>query len=72
MKAPVYTAPRELKLIGSFAQTHCFDRALKYLENGIVKVDPVITHTFGLDDYAQALELVQSGKSLKVVIQPNE
>jgi D-arabinitol dehydrogenase (NADP+) len=63
---------RELKLIGSFAQTHCFDRALKYLENGIVKVDPLITHTFRLEDYAQALELVQRGKSLKVVIQPNQ
>jgi len=63
---------KELKLIGSFAQTHCFDRALKYLENGIVKVDRLITHTFKLKDYAQALELVRSGRCLKVVIKPNE
>ena len=63
---------KELKLIGSFAQTHCFDRALKYLENGIVKVDRLITHTFKLEDYVQALELVRSGRCLKVVIKPNE
>lgn len=30
---------RELTIKGSFAQTHCFDRSLLYLETGKVKVD---------------------------------
>lgn len=63
---------KELKLIGSFAQTHCFDRALKYLENGLVKIDRLITNCYDLKDYAKALELVQSGNCLKVVIKPNK
>ena len=33
---------RELTIKGSFAQTHCFDRALIYLESGKLKVDAVV------------------------------
>lgn len=62
---------KELKLIGSFAQTHCYDRALKYLENGIVKVDKLVTHNYSLSEYDKALNTVMSGKeSIKVMINP--
>lgn len=61
----------EYKLIGSFAQTHCFDRAINALEKGIVKVDRLISHNFSLDDYAKGLNTVISGKqSIKVLINP--
>jgi len=70
--SPYEVFRKELKIMGSFAQTHCFDRALKYLENGVVKVKKLITHSFKLEDYARALELVKSGKCLKVIIKPNE
>ena len=70
--SPYEVFRKELKIVGSFAQTHCFDRALKYLENGVVKVKKLITHSFKLEDYARALELVKSGKCLKVIIKPNE
>ena len=61
----------EYKLIGSFAQTHCFDRAINALETGIVKVDRLVSHVFSLDDYARGLETVISGKqSIKVLINP--
>lgn len=62
---------QEYKLIGSFAQTHCFDRALKYLELGIVKVDDIITHTFPLEKYDEALDLMLNGKTnIKIVMTP--
>jgi D-arabinitol dehydrogenase (NADP+) len=62
---------RELKLIGSFAQTHCFDRALRYLENRTVRVDRLVTHAFGLDDYGKAIEVLRSDReAIKVVINP--
>ena len=61
----------EYKLIGSFAQTHCFDRAIQALESGIVKVDKLTSHVFSLDDYKTGLETVMSGKnSMKVLIKP--
>ena len=67
--SPYEMFAKELKIFGSFAQMHCFDRALKYLENGIVKVDSLITHKFSLDEYSKALDTVIKGKeSIKVVI----
>lgn len=61
----------EYKIIGSFAQTHCYDRAINALETGIVKVKDLVSHSFSLDDYGKALETVMSGKdSIKVLINP--
>jgi D-arabinitol dehydrogenase (NADP+) len=69
--SPYEIFEKELKIIGSFCQTHCFDRAVKYLEEGIVKVAPMITHSFSLDDYGKGLEIVMSGKdNIKVIINP--
>ena len=69
--SPYEIFSKELKIIGSFAQTHCYDRAIKYLENGIVKVDDLITHKFGLSEYEKGLDTVMSGKnSIKVIINP--
>ena len=67
--SPYEIFSKELKIIGSFAQTHCFDRAIKYLENGTVKVDRLITHHYQLDDYETGLNTVIKGSdSLKVMI----
>ena len=61
----------EYKIIGSFAQTHCFDRAVSALESGLVKVKELISHRFALDDYEKGFELVRLGsKSSKVIINP--
>lgn len=69
--SPYEIFQNEYKLIGSFAQTHCFDRAINALETGIVKVDKLISHKFSLDDYEKGLNAVMSGKaSHKVVIYP--
>jgi D-arabinitol dehydrogenase (NADP+) len=63
---------RELKIFGSFAQTHCFDRALKYLEHRRVKVDRLVTHVFGLEDYGKAMEVLTSRhEAIKVLIKPD-
>jgi len=69
--SPYEIFDKELKIMGSWCQTHCFDRAVKYLEEGIVKVEPMITHRFSLDDYGKALDIVISGKdNIKVIINP--
>ena len=61
---------REIRLLGTFAQTHCFDRALAFLASGEVEVEPLVTHTFPLEDYARALEVLMTEReALKVIIQ---
>jgi D-arabinitol dehydrogenase (NADP+) len=54
---------RQLTLKGSFAQTHCFDRAIAYLRSGRVRVDGLVTHRFALDRYGDALEALQHDRS---------
>ena len=62
---------KEIGVIGSFAQTNCFDRALSYLANRIVNVKQLVTHTFPLEDYAEALSvLFEDRGALKIVIRP--
>ncbi|MFH1538199.1 MAG: zinc-binding dehydrogenase, partial [bacterium] len=62
---------KEIKIIGSFAQTHCFEQAIRFLENGTIKVDKLITHEFNLDEYGKALDILTNIKNkLKVIIKP--
>jgi len=69
--SPYQIFSKEYKLIGSFAQTHCFDRALKFLESGVVKVDDLITDKFDLDAYPDALEKMCHGKdTIKIIMNP--
>lgn len=69
--SPYQMFANEFKLIGSYAQTHCFDRAINFLEKGIVKVDDLITDRFDLDGYGDMLEKMYHGKdNIKIVINP--
>jgi D-arabinitol dehydrogenase (NADP+) len=62
---------RELTIKGSFAQTHCFDRALAYLRTGRVQTEGIVTNTFALDDFGDALEALRSDPAcLKAAIVP--
>lgn len=61
---------RELTIKGSFAQQFSFDRALKALRSGRVDTTGMITHSFGLDQYADALAAVADSSSIKTVIVP--
>ena len=62
---------REIRLMGTFAQTHCFDRALAFLASGAIQVEQLVTHTFALEDYAEALSVLMTDRqALKVVIKP--
>lgn len=60
---------KELKFIGSFAQTHKFEAAIKMLEHGQVRVKDLVTHKFSLEQYQEALDVVQNQKDkIKVAI----
>jgi len=69
--SPYEVFRKEIKIIGSFAQTHRFEQAVKMLENRTIRVDKLITHKFGLDDYGKALDVLSHTKDkLKIIIQP--
>lgn len=61
---------REITLKGSFAQTHCFDRALSYLESGRITVRDLVTHEFSLKDYGNALDTMEHGNAIKISLHP--
>jgi D-arabinitol dehydrogenase (NADP+) len=70
--SPYAIFSREYQLIGSFAQTHCFGRALEYLESGKVVVDDLISHELPLTRYGEGLQLILDKKAVKVIIHPQE
>jgi L-iditol 2-dehydrogenase len=62
----------ELTLTGSRANPNVSDRALAMFSAGIVKGDKVVSHTFPLEKYEQALDIFVNKKdgAIKVVIEP--
>ena len=62
---------REITIKGSFAEISSFPAAIQALRTGRARTDGLITHRFGLDDYAHALEALRTDRSVhKIVIVP--
>ncbi|KAF8157007.1 chaperonin 10-like protein [Crassisporium funariophilum] len=60
----------EIKIIGSFAQTHCFPRAVAYLDSGKIRVKGMVTDVFSIKDFDKALEKMKSKTACKVALKP--
>jgi len=67
--SPYQIFARELTVKGSFAQIHCFDRALLELRTGRVRTDGIITDRFQLDRFGEALEAVAGSRTIKAVVE---
>lgn len=62
---------RQLTIRGSFTEVDTFPAALAALRSGRVRTGGLITHRFRLEDYAEALKTLRSGKRAhKIVITP--
>ena len=60
---------REISIKGSFAEMTSFGAAIAALRAGRVRVDGIITHRFGLEQYGDALDALQRGTGVhKAVI----
>ncbi len=55
---------------GSVPRHH--ETAVKLLENGIVRVRPLITHTFPLSQVNEALSVMERREGMKIMMQPAE
>ncbi len=62
----------EITLIGSMAVLFTFQPALELLRAGAIALEPLLTHTFPLDEFGQALDTMRRGEGVKVQVLPNE
>lgn len=60
----------EINIIGSFAQTHCFPRAVAYLESGKIKTKGIVTDILSLDDWHKVLEKMENRGAVKIAVKP--
>jgi 2-desacetyl-2-hydroxyethyl bacteriochlorophyllide A dehydrogenase len=60
----------EIKIIGSMAVLHSFERALALLVKGVINSQAMITNQFSLDNYSKAIDTFLAGSGLKVQVVP--
>jgi len=60
----------EIRIIGSMAVLHSFERARDLLVKGVVDCPAMITHRYSLDAYGEAIQTFRSGQGLKVQVSP--
>jgi 2-desacetyl-2-hydroxyethyl bacteriochlorophyllide A dehydrogenase len=62
----------EITIVGTMAVHNSFGRAVEMFEAGAINAKAMISHSFTLDDYAQALEMFRAGTGRKLQIRPND
>jgi threonine dehydrogenase-like Zn-dependent dehydrogenase len=63
---------KELDLYGAHLSPYCYEPVIKWISDGSLPTDGVVTHKFSLDDWQKAFELAASGadNAIKVAIIP--
>jgi 2-desacetyl-2-hydroxyethyl bacteriochlorophyllide A dehydrogenase len=60
----------EVTIVGSMAVLHSFGRAVDLMAKGIVDAETMISHSYPLDQYNEALEAFRAGTGRKLQIRP--
>ncbi|MCP4403159.1 MAG: zinc-dependent alcohol dehydrogenase family protein [bacterium] len=68
--SPDEISRKELHLYGTFASRHTFAPAIRLLQNEVVRVEPLLSHSFTLNQFKEALDILQFGNSVKVQLLP--
>jgi threonine dehydrogenase-like Zn-dependent dehydrogenase len=62
---------KELNIHGAHLGPYCYPKAIRYISDGTISADRIVTHTLPLTEYQRGLDLVHDqGESLKVVLVP--
>jgi 2-desacetyl-2-hydroxyethyl bacteriochlorophyllide A dehydrogenase len=61
---------QEIRIVGSMAVLHSFERAGELFAAGVLRPDIMISDRFPLEDYAKALNQFKSGVGGKIQVQP--
>lgn len=62
----------EISIVGTMAVLNSFGRAVEMFEAGAIQAKPMISHSFTLDRYADAVEMFRGGQGRKLQIRPND
>lgn len=64
---------KELDLLGAHLSPFCYDTVIKWIGNGKLPVEGIVTHQFPLENWEEGFELAKSGKdgALKVILVPS-
>jgi 2-desacetyl-2-hydroxyethyl bacteriochlorophyllide A dehydrogenase len=57
-------------VVGSFALCYTFQAAVAWLASGVVRVEPLISHTLPLAEFPAALQASAAGRTMKVHLRP--
>lgn len=60
---------REISVAGSYITKKSFPRAIRVIEDGVVKLDKIVTHIFDLENIQSGFQAIKNGEAIKVVIQ---
>ena len=63
---------KEAHIIGGFLGKYYFEKTAHIIESNILPLKEIVTHTLPLSEYEKGLELLRTGKALKVVVYPEE
>jgi threonine dehydrogenase-like Zn-dependent dehydrogenase len=59
-------------MLGSYAVNYSFKPAIDWLENGVINIDPLVSHTVPMSDFKDVFNQFDQGNTLKVHIQINK
>lgn len=62
----------EINIVGTMAVLNSFGRAVEMFEAGAINSTPMISHSFTLDEYEEALAMFRAGTGRKLQIRPND
>ena len=68
--SPFKVYNQEIRIVGSMAVLHSFERAGELFAAGALQPDVMISHRFPLDDYPAALQQFSAGVGRKIQVQP--
>lgn len=69
---PNFIHYKEINITGAYDKTpYQFGRALKFISQGLVKVEPLITHKVPLEKVHEGIKIVEEKKGLKVMVYPH-
>jgi 2-desacetyl-2-hydroxyethyl bacteriochlorophyllide A dehydrogenase len=63
---------KEIRIVGSMAVLHSYERAAELFAEGVLRPDVMISHRMGLDDYPAALEQFRQGIGRKIQVTPTK
>jgi threonine dehydrogenase-like Zn-dependent dehydrogenase len=69
--SPFRVYNEKIRIVGSMAVLHSFERALALLAKGVLDCDAMITNRFGLDAYTSAIDAFLAGTGLKIQVTPS-